>query len=61
MKHTIASNKDPIYKISNSSEIDDIALIFRALSVKERLQILHLIQNKPMTIKELAECFEVIS
>lgn len=55
MQHTIKSNKNPIYKISNLEHIDELASIFRALSVKERIHILKLIQNKPMTIKELAQ------
>ncbi len=54
MEHTITSNKNPIYKLSDSTHTDELVAIFRALSVKERLQILQLIQNKPMTIKELS-------
>lgn len=55
MEHKIKSNKNPVYKISNSGKIDELVSIFRALSIKERILILKLIQNKPMTIKELAE------
>ena len=56
MEHSITSNKDPIFNISDPNQTDEIVAISRALSVKERIQILHLIQNKPMTIKELSQC-----
>ena len=55
MEHNITSNKNPIYRIADKALTDEIVLISRALSVKERVQILQLIQNKPMTIKELAQ------
>lgn len=55
MKNTKNSSKDPVYNISDLEQLDEIAKITRALSVKERLKILYLIQNKPMTIKELIQ------
>ena len=55
MEHNITTNKNPVYKIVDQKVTDEIVSICRALSSKERVQILQLIQNKPMTIKELAQ------
>ena len=55
MKHTITSNKFLKYKVCDSTLTDEIVMLSRALSVKERVQILQLILSKPMTIKELSE------
>ena len=54
-EQNIQKNKNPVYNISDFNQIDEITAIFRALSVKERIQILHLILNKPMTIRELSQ------
>ena len=59
MKHTVTSNKDPVYSISDLNQVDEIVKITRALSVKERVQILNYIQNKPMTIKELTKLMNI--
>ena len=54
-EQNIQKDKNPTYNLSDLNQIDEITSIFRALSVKERIQILHLIQNKPMTIRELSQ------
>lgn len=55
----ITSNKNPVYNISNQNQIDELVAIFRALSTHDRIKILNLIQNKPMTIKELSQCMDL--
>ena len=48
------TNTNPVYKISNKENKDKILKTCHALSSKERILILELIQEKPMTIKELS-------
>lgn len=55
MNNNITPNKDPVFKISDPTQIEQMQKVFRALASFERIKILNLIQNKPMTIKEIAD------
>ena len=54
MSDIINSNKEFSYSLENEKQKELIYITAKALASKERLEILRLLENKPMTISEIA-------
>lgn len=55
MSNTINSNKSFSYNLSDEYQLDKIFTVSRALANKDRLELLRLLESKPMTITEIAK------
>lgn len=55
MSDIINTEKNFTYSVSDPSQRKMLLLIGKALSSKERLQILHLLEYRPLTIREIAK------